>query len=112
MFRSRGSREPSNRAPTRALHEAVAFDTVRPCFVAGPYTSPFSTATAFDNLVLVASGIGITPALRIVEFAKATRRCNLMWMTRDASMVEFYLSSVTFDDDAYAEPRRPLPSRI
>jgi len=86
---------------TRKLHAAVAFDTVRPCFVAGPYTSPYATATDFDNLVLVASGIGITPALQIIEHHKATRRVNLIWMTRDASMIEFFLSSVEFDDDAY-----------
>ncbi|KAH8072411.1 oxidoreductase [Aureococcus anophagefferens] len=62
---------------------------------------PYATASNFDNLVLVASGIGITPAINILAAAKETRRCNLLWMCRDASLVEFYLSAVEFDDDGY-----------
>ena len=86
---------------TRKLHAEVTFDTVRPCYVCGPFTSPYATASNFDNLVLVASGIGITPAINILAAAKETRRCNLLWMCRDASLVEFYLSAVEFDDDGY-----------
>jgi len=86
---------------TRKLHAAVEYDTVRPCFVCGPFTSPFSTATAFDNLALVATGVGITPALAILNAFEATRRVNIIWITRDASMVEFYLKAVAFDAEAF-----------
>lgn len=86
---------------TAKLHRAVEYDTKRPSYICGPFTSPYATATSYDNLCLVASGIGITPAVSIIQSAKEERRCNLIWMTRDASMIEFYLANVEFDDDAF-----------
>ena len=86
---------------TSKLHKAVEVDTVRPCFVCGPFTSPFSTASAFDNLALVATGVGITPALAILHAFEQTRRVNIIWISRDASMVEFYLTTIDFDTDAF-----------
>ena len=59
---------------TRALHAALLSPTVRPCWVSGPFASPYSTAINYDNLILVASGIGITPALSIINTHKVTRR--------------------------------------
>ena len=56
---------------------------------------------AYDNLILVATGIGITPALDVITYARETRRVNLIWITNDASLVEFYVGRVTFDDDAF-----------
>ena len=41
----------------------------------------------------MASGIGITPAMSLVTTHKATRRANLIWTCRDASLVEFYLAT-------------------
>ena len=49
-----------------AAAQTVLDPTSRPCYVAGPFASPFSTAIDYDNLVLVASGIGITPAMSII----------------------------------------------
>eukprot|EP00976_Prorocentrum_cordatum_P044404 898202-Prorocentrum_minimum.AAC.1 len=115
--------------------------TSRPCYVAGPYATPFSTAIDYDNLVLVASGVGITPAMSIVTthsgaslflltarvmFTRSCedpsraplatrafhccvyyspgahpsggeRRCNLIWVCREAALVEFFLSRGSFD---------------
>jgi hypothetical protein len=62
--------------------------------------SPFSTSVEYDNLLLVATGIGITPCLGLINKMKEDRRINLIWMYRDASLVEFILNSVEFDDDA------------
>lgn len=86
---------------TGTLHSKVQYDTTRPCFVSGPFTSPYSTATDFDNLILVASGIGITPAVSLIQSQKESRRVNLIWMCRDASLLEFMLGCVEFDDDAF-----------
>jgi predicted ferric reductase len=64
---------------TKALHDVVKVPTTRPVFIAGPYASPFATALNYDNLILVASGIGITPALSIMRNPKGTKRVNLIW---------------------------------
>ena len=86
---------------TRALHRAIERPTTRPVWVAGPYASPYSTADEFQNLVLVASGIGITPALSVLGTLRSSRRTNLVWMCRDASLLEFYVRSCLFPSDAW-----------
>jgi hypothetical protein len=86
---------------TRALHEKTRVPTCRPCWISGPFASPYSTAVNYDNLILVASGIGITPALSIINSHKATRRINLIWVCRDPSLLEFYLHNNEFDPHAW-----------
>mmetsp|Transcript_27804 Transcript_27804/g.94895 ORF Transcript_27804/g.94895 Transcript_27804/m.94895 type:complete len:706 (+) Transcript_27804:156-2273(+) len=86
---------------TRALHEAVQRPTTRPVWVAGPYASPYATALHYDNIVLVASGVGITPAMSIIAAHKETKRTNLIWVCRDPSLLEFYLRNVHFDEHAW-----------
>ena len=86
---------------TRAVHNAVKKRTVRPAYICGPFASPYGTAINFDNLICVASGIGITPALSVVTSFKGDRRINLVWMCRDPSLVEFFLENTVFDDRAY-----------
>ena len=51
---------------TRRLHEVVQRPTRRPVWISGPFASPYATAAEYDNLVLVATGIGITPAMSII----------------------------------------------
>ncbi|KAL7525609.1 hypothetical protein ACHAXR_002213, partial [Thalassiosira sp. AJA248-18] len=48
---------------TNAVHRSLSRDTQRPCWIQGPFPSPYSQASSYDNQILVASGIGITPAL-------------------------------------------------
>jgi len=86
---------------TRKLFKVIERETQRPAWVQGPFVSPFSTATDFDNLILVASGVGITPALAVMHTLKEERRVNLVWVCRDASMVEFFLNTAKFDDNAW-----------
>jgi hypothetical protein len=62
---------------TEQLHKIVDRPTKRPVWVAGPFASPYSTAVDFDNLVLVASGIGITPALSILACTLAPPAARL-----------------------------------
>ena len=73
---------------TRELHDAVRRPTRRPVWISGPFASPYSTAINYDNLILVASGIGITPALSIISAHKETRRINLVWICRDPALLE------------------------
>jgi len=46
---------------TKELHAILKTPSSRPGWVYGPFLSPFSSATSFDNMIVVASGIGITP---------------------------------------------------
>jgi hypothetical protein len=55
---------------------------MRPVWVQGPFPSPYSKAIDFDNLILVASGIGITPAMAVLEHHRE-RRVNLIWIVRE-----------------------------
>ena len=49
---------------TRALHDAIERPTTRPIWVQGPFPAPYAAYAADrDNLLLVATGIGIAPAL-------------------------------------------------
>jgi hypothetical protein len=50
----------------------------------------------------VASGIGITAAVSSIVSLGATRSVNLIWVCRDADLVEFYLSKLDFEDDAWS----------
>ena len=81
---------------TEALHDAVsARPTTRPVWVYGPLLSPYATSFKTDNVVCVASGIGITPALSVFAQQRETseQRVHLIWICRDPSLVEFHLNS-------------------
>ena len=86
---------------TKQLNQSIIRPTVRPAWIAGPYLSPFATAIDFDNIIAVATGIGITPALALIKLYGNTRRVNLIWMVRDPSLLEFFLSTVEFSNDAF-----------
>lgn len=81
---------------TNAVCEALQRDTVRPVWVQGPFSSPYDMAADFDNQILVAGGIGITPAISVMRAHKETRRTNLIWAARDPHMVEFFLKHGEF----------------
>jgi len=64
---------------------------LRACWVRGPYTSPYFVAREFSHLILTASGIGITPALGVMEqYPGFSRTKILVWSTRDANMLKFF----------------------
>ena len=87
---------------TTDVHTALQRNTVRPVWVQGPFTSPYSSAIMFDNQILVASGIGITPALSVIRAQKASRRVNLIWAVRDAAMLEFFIERNQLDDESWS----------
>lgn len=108
---------------TSKLHKEVDHPFVRPCWVSGPFSSPYQTAMGYDNVIAVASGIGITPAISIINAYKDTRKMHLIWTCRDASLVEFFIDyGMSFDDDAWTfihytgkrclQFRRKLPGNV
>ena len=61
------------------------------CWVRGPYTSPYFIATDFTNLILMASGIGITPALGVMgQYTGFSRTKVLIWSIRSRNMLKFF----------------------
>lgn len=81
---------------TTKLHTTLRRETSRPVWVQGPYSSPFDSAVEYDNQILVAGGIGITPAVSVMRAHKDTRRTNLIWAVRDPHMLEFFLRRAEF----------------
>ena len=86
---------------TAALHEATRRPCSKPGWVYGPFPSPFSSAGKTDNLVGVANGIGISPTLGLIKQLSSARKVNVVWMTRDADLIEYFVRTVQFDDDAW-----------
>jgi predicted ferric reductase len=86
---------------TNAVHDALQRNTVRPIYIMGPFSSPNNNADAYNNQIMVASGIDITPALSIIRAHKDSRRTNLIWAVRDVSMLEFFLEHLYLDHDGW-----------
>jgi hypothetical protein len=88
---------------TQKLMKTISTPTHKPAFVVGPFLSPFSSpAMDSENLVAVASGIGVTPAISLIkQYSSTSRRLNLVWICRDAGLVEHFLQNVSFCSDGY-----------
>ncbi|KAL7465445.1 hypothetical protein ACHAXS_005802 [Conticribra weissflogii] len=101
---------------TGDVHKALLRDTKRPCWIKGPFPSPYSHAGKYDNQILVASGIGITPALAAINAFKAQRRINLIWACRDPEMLEFFLNQMYLEHDGwnliFYTGKKPLKEEI
>ena len=77
-------------------------DTNRPIWLQGPYPSPYNHAVSYDAQLLVASGIGVTPALSVIRAHKDTsRRINLVWTVRDKALLEFFLRHLYLDNSGW-----------
>jgi len=72
--------------------------TARPLWITGPFPSPYNNAYNYDSMILVAAGIGITPALSCIESYKESRRVNLIWTVRDPAMLVFFLENAKLDE--------------
>jgi hypothetical protein len=79
----------------------LAGGTVRPAWIHGPFPSPYDNAESYDNQILVASGIGITPALYVIRAHKSSRRINLIWVARDQDLLEFFLRHLYLDHQGW-----------
>jgi len=88
---------------TGKLLKNITVPAHKPAFVVGPFLSPFSSpAMDSENLVAVASGIGVTPAISLIrQYSSTSRRLNLVWICRDAGLIEHFLSNVDFGNHGY-----------
>jgi ferric-chelate reductase len=86
---------------TGKVHEILQRDTVRPAWIQGPFPSPYDSAEEYDNQILVASGIGITPALSVIRAHKDSRRINLIWAVRDRHLLSFFLRHLYLDNSGW-----------
>ena len=80
---------------TKELHDKIKVPCFRPMYVIGPFKSEFSdTAVTTSNAIAVASGIGITPTLSLILNYVDKKRVNVVWMCRDAGLIEYILHKV------------------
>ena len=88
---------------TGELLKNITVPAHKPAFVVGPYLSPFSSpAMDSENLVAVASGIGVTPAFSLIRrYSSTSRRLNLVWICRDPGLVEHWIQNINFGKDGY-----------
>eukprot|EP00980_Cylindrotheca_fusiformis_P017382 scaffold5395_cov126-Cylindrotheca_fusiformis.AAC.2 len=86
---------------TSKVHRILQRDTVRPAWIHGPFPSPYDNAIEYDNQILVASGIGITPALSVIRAHKDSRRINLIWAVRDPYLLDFFLRHMYLDHQGW-----------
>ena len=87
---------------TESVHRNIQDRSTAPSvLVSGPFPSPYANAEHYDNLTLVASGIGITPALSVIEAFRDSRTVNLVWVTRDISQLAFFLQNSKLDQKGF-----------
>ena len=58
-----------------------------PLWITAAQPSLMERSIYYDNLVLMCTGAGITPAVSIIERFANRKNIHLMWMTRDSGMV-------------------------
>ena len=63
----------------------------RTCWLRGPFTSPYAVSVSYSNMILVASGIGITPAMGVLSQFGTDRFCHVIWICRSESMLCFFM---------------------
>jgi len=86
---------------TKQVHQELSKPSCRPGYVYGPFPSPYSTAVNYDNIIAVATGIGITPALCLLTTLQAHRKVSMIWMCREPDLIEHVLSTHSFAPDAW-----------
>lgn len=61
------------------------------CYIKGPFISPFGIAHTYSNFIMMASGVGITPALGLIgQYPGYSRTKVLMWSTQSKKMIQFF----------------------
>ena len=97
---------------TNELYQYLKRNTHRPLWIQGPFASSFHHAHNYDNQILVATGIGITPILSTARAYMSSRRVNMIWIVREPDVLEFYLEYLSMNTDgwliAFYTGRKPL----
>jgi len=96
---------------SNALSDAIqrGENVTRSCWVRGPFISPYSISASYSNIVLVASGIGITPALGVLDQFGSDRTCIVVWMLRSEELLSFFapmIHTATSVVVYYTNPKR------
>lgn len=86
---------------TEKVHQLTVKPTHRPAWIYGPFPSPIMEADNYENILAIASGIGVTPAVSLAVTLGKSRRVNVIWMVRDPEIIEFYLRQRFYDDNAW-----------
>ena len=82
---------------TKEMHEQIRAPCNRLVYIRGPFRSEFSdTVMDTRNAIAIASGIGITPTLSLMLSHAKNKRINIIWMCRDAGLIEHFLHKVDF----------------
>ena len=82
---------------TEELYKKVQRPTIKPLNVLGPFRSEFADCTVgTTKTIAVASGIGITPTLSLMQTYVDTKRVNIVWICRDPGLIEYFLHNVDF----------------
>ena len=83
---------PAGDCTKQVYKEVVAQTQQRSIWVTGPYASPYLISGNFNSLVILATGIGITPALAVMnQYAGYSRFKILVWSTRSKNMLKFFV---------------------
>jgi len=88
---------------TSKLISEISTPSHKPAFILGPFLGPFSSpAMNFENIIAVASGIGVTPAVSVIkQYQHTHRRVNLIWICRDPGLIEWFLVNTKFSSLGY-----------
>jgi hypothetical protein len=61
----------------------------------------FANASKYENTICVSSGAGISASIAAMETLKGYRRMSLIWLVRDPSMVNHFLTNYEFPSNSY-----------
>ncbi|KAG9098168.1 hypothetical protein FS749_004518 [Ceratobasidium sp. UAMH 11750] len=94
--------KPHSGATRTLLNHLLAVDgaTDVPISLEGPYGEPYPLHL-YENVILVAGGIGVTPALAYAQDLKSRgRHATLVWASRDAGLIKSVRSMLPGNIDA------------
>ncbi|CAM9294444.1 unnamed protein product [Ectocarpus sp. 6 AP-2014] len=61
-----------------------------PLWITAAQPSVAEQAVYFDNVLLVCTGVGVTPAVSVAERFRKTKNVHLLWCCRDAGLVAMF----------------------
>ncbi|CAM9345893.1 unnamed protein product [Discosporangium mesarthrocarpum] len=75
---------------TKGLFRLALQKSRMPLWISDPMPSAMQHALDFDNVLLVATGVGITPCISVIERYAYKKNIHLLWVVREASLVSLY----------------------
>ncbi|CAM9785957.1 unnamed protein product [Scytosiphon promiscuus] len=75
---------------TQELFRLSLEDPCMPLWVTAPQPSVLEKSIYFDNVMLVCTGAGITPAVSLADMYCKKKNVYLMWLSREAGMIAMF----------------------